>query len=235
MPVEHHAATTAPANRLVVLLPGLGDGPEAYLEHGFVDRILAIAPRTDVVCADAHYGYYREFTVVDRLHHDVIGPARERYDEIWLVGISMGGLGAAAYALEHPGAITGLVLLAPFMGSADVIEEIRKAGGLRAWNPPDWRAMPEGSRAKYDQLWEWYRGFADTGEPRPTLYLGYGTEDRLRHANELVAAVLPEECVEIAPGAHRWTVWQPLFAALSARAWASDAADPAVASPRTQR
>ena len=73
---------------------------------------------------------------MNRLREDVIGPARSGgYSTIWLVGISLGGLGAGLYTGHYPGDVASLVLLAPFLGEAPIIEEIAAAGGVRTWNP----------------------------------------------------------------------------------------------------
>ena len=46
------------------------------------------------------------------MQREIIGPARAfRYREIWLVGVSMGGLGAFFHERMHPGEITGLSCL----------------------------------------------------------------------------------------------------------------------------
>ena len=84
---------------------------------------------------DATIGYYFDGSVADRLHREIIGPARAfRYHEIWLVGVSMGGLGAFFHERMHPGEITGLILLAPFVGEdRKLFTEIDAAGGPAAW------------------------------------------------------------------------------------------------------
>src|SRR3990172_6355715 len=63
-------------------------------------------------------------------------PHRSRgYREIWLAGASMGGVGVTLYEHEHPGELTGLLLMAPYMGDGTLIEEIAAVGGVAAWEP----------------------------------------------------------------------------------------------------
>lgn len=45
--------------------------------------------------------------------HAFIGPLRERYDRVFLMGLSWGGKLAPVYALEHPEDVEGLVLITP--------------------------------------------------------------------------------------------------------------------------
>ena len=56
------------------------------------------------------------------------------YGEIWLVGVSMGGLGAFFHERAYPAQVTGLILLAPFVGDdRKLLAEIDAAGGAVAW------------------------------------------------------------------------------------------------------
>ena len=219
MPAVHHPAPAEEPRGLVVLLPGLGDGPDYYLRHGFIDRIRELDPHLDVVAADAHFGYYRTRSVVERLHTDLIAPAIDRYDEVWLVGISMGGFGATLYAMQHSDVVDGIVLLAPYLGSRDVIAQIEAAGGLAAWHAPDATAIDDDETRTYYELWSWYRGYAGGAGSRPELWLGCGDEDRLRAASALIADVLPEHATLTRPGGHKWKVWKPMFAELAQRAF----------------
>ena len=121
----------AAARGVIVLLPGFGDRPEAFEQHGFVAALTRSAPDYDVVAADAHFGYYRKRTLLDRLDQDVVAPLRARgYREIWLVGASMGGLAAVAYARTHPERIRSLIV-AQTRGKARHRQTLR--GVIRRW------------------------------------------------------------------------------------------------------
>ncbi|MGE5173202.1 MAG: hypothetical protein ACM3MD_05175 [Betaproteobacteria bacterium] len=51
-----------------------------------------------MIVVNAHMGYYLNGTVFTRLKEDVIEPAKARgYDQIWLVGNSLGGYGSISY------------------------------------------------------------------------------------------------------------------------------------------
>ena len=56
------------------------------------------------------------------------------YENIWLLGISMGGLGTLLYASEYPEQVDGVVLLAPFLGDRSAIETIVATGPLEERN-----------------------------------------------------------------------------------------------------
>lgn len=217
MPAERFQAS-APVTGLIVLMPGFGDGPQDYIEHGFVDTVREANPAFDVIAVNAHFGYYRNYSVIERLHQDIIAPARSRYDEIWLVGISMGGFGAAAYAMTHPENVDGMILLAAFMGSEEIVEEIMAAGTLGQWVSPDLATVEDDRDRRTYELWQFYQAYVEAPERKPSLYLGFGDQDHLRGPNAFVAGVLPTERSLVLAGDHKWVVWKPLFAALANRA-----------------
>jgi pimeloyl-ACP methyl ester carboxylesterase len=207
------------AQGAIVLLPGFGDRPETFREHGFVKELLAAAPTYDVIAADAHFGYYRKRNLLARLEQDVIGPlVRAGYREIWLMGASMGGHGAVAYARAHPEKIAGVMLFAPYMGPADVVAEVKQSGGLCAYHAPAYEDSPEGfARANFGWLNE-----AACEKRSPQIWLAVGDRDRLLEADRVLATALPAERVRIMPGEHGWKVWTPAVRALASQAFARE-------------
>ncbi len=208
MPMTIHAAP-APAQRVVVFLPGLGDDPEKFVEHGFVARVNAMG--WDAVTTDAHFGYYRERNLAERLETDVIAQLRARgYREIKLIGISLGGFGSVIYSVEHTPEISGMLLLSPFLGQEGDWRPIEQAGGLRAWAPGDPSAIEDRDERALHEVWSWLRGYATVAD-RPPLYLGFGASDRFVRPDRLLAAVLPQDRVAVVPGGHRWSTWEKVF------------------------
>ena len=215
MEVVRYSAPSTPPEGMIIFLPGFGDGPEHFREHHFVEHAQTANPRFKAVAANAHFAYYRDFSVVERIHDDLVRPALQANQKlkIWLVGISMGGLGAAVYAMEHPELVEGVVLLAPYLGDREVTSEIQAAGGIREWAPPpDWQKLEPGETRTTYRLWVWFKGLLITGDRSPKLFVGYG--DRDRRSVEMVAAVLPPRQKKVLPGGHKWRVWKPLFAEL---------------------
>jgi pimeloyl-ACP methyl ester carboxylesterase len=209
MPMQMHSAGSSPKG-VFVFLPGLGDQPEKFVEHGFVEKVNALG--FDAVTVDAHFGYYRERILEDRLDADVIAKLRASYSQIWLVGISLGGFGSVRYATDHEG-VAGLILLAPFLGDEDAWTPIEQAGGLAKWEPGP--PLEDQDERVLQEMWTWLKGYAG-GEPRPMLLLGYGDEDRFRRPGGLLASVLPAERVAVVPGGHKWTTWKVAFSKLLA-------------------
>ncbi|QBQ54068.1 alpha/beta fold hydrolase [Nitrosococcus wardiae] len=156
---------------------------------------------------DAHLGYYTRRLLVNQLHTDVVENARNTgYTRIWLIGISLGGLGSLLYAREHPEAISGMVVLAPFLGNSSLVREIRKAGGVANWKPT---AVQPGDYQRH--LWQWLQGYLNPHTALPRLYLGFGENDKFAPSNRLLAEILPREQVFIASGGHNWPTWKHLW------------------------
>jgi S-formylglutathione hydrolase FrmB len=152
-------------------------------------------------------GYYVGGTVWDRLAEDVVGPARKRgYQQVWLAGISMGGMGSLMYARHHPGELSGVMAMAPYLGDGTLVKRIRQDGGLAHWKAPP-RAIIVKEDNYQAELWRWLQAVTRGAEPGPPLYLGFGRGDRLAPAAQLLAAELPADHVFETPGGHAWGPW----------------------------
>lgn len=228
--VSHEPAAPEEARGLVVLLPGIFDAPEDYEAEGVVAALEAVAPGFNAIMVDAHVGYYQgeDNNVVERLRDDVVLPAKGRgYASIWLAGVSLGGFGSILYASQYPEHVDGVVAIAPFLGTDDVVkpltEEIRTAGGLTPWEPGDLSRF-EQKEAFFRGVWHWLDGYG-SGAPRPPLFLGYGGEDDFAPTNALVGEVLPPSRVWVVPdGDHDWGTWTPILTELFRRALGGETA-----------
>jgi pimeloyl-ACP methyl ester carboxylesterase len=192
---------------LLIMLPGANDKPEAFVRHGFVQAVRQREPAVDTVAADAHLDYYLERTVIQRIDEDVVAPARARgYKRIWLVGVSVGGMGSLLYARAHPGVIEGVILLAPYLGSTGAIAELARSGGFASWQPASAAAVDDESA-----LLVWLKAYQPGSVDRPRIFLGYGRSDRFALAGELLAARLPAQQVSVSDGGHDWQTWTRLW------------------------
>lgn len=191
---------------LVVLLPGQYDLPPDFEKYRFPEIAAAAGARVDMVAVGANINYYYKRMIVDRLHEDVIGPARQHYDRIWLAGISIGGTGSLLYASQYPEDVDGIVIFAPYLGEGQVIDEVSAAGSLASWQPPKTIAPDDFQR----QIWMGLQGFLKRPAHAP-IYLGWGETDSFARANGLLAKELPKTQVFTAPGGHEWKAWTALW------------------------
>ncbi|MDB5966343.1 MAG: esterase [Polaromonas sp.] len=204
------ATCTAKADTLLVFLPGRYSNIDEFVREGFVSAVRDRRVAVDTMLVDAHMGYYSNGTVLDRLEADVFEPARAAgYRSVWLVGVSLGGLGTVLHEEAMPGRIAGMVLLAPYLGERQALQEIEAAGGLRAWKAP---AGPLPRDPMEPRIWRWLQAGASAPVPAlPPIYLGYGTEDRFLYSHRLLAAALPPGRVFTTPGGHDWPQWRQLW------------------------
>jgi pimeloyl-ACP methyl ester carboxylesterase len=195
--MEGHRQHTA-----LVFLPGRKDRAEVFEREGFFEAARRHGLTAELIAADAHTGYYVRGTLVRRLHNDVVEPARRRGDSrIILVGVSIGAYGAIRYAMAHPGTVSVLVLLSPFLGAGSAMREIAEAGDV-----------------DFDETWDWLKRYPknDSAEQReasgyPRIILGYGREDLFLKTDGELRELLPPQDVLTAFGAHLWSTWRALF------------------------
>jgi pimeloyl-ACP methyl ester carboxylesterase len=203
------ASGDGPARCLMVLLPGGGDKMEKFAEEGFVAAIRASGLSVTVVSADATVGYYARGILGERLERDVMAPSRPGHEHVWLLGVSMGGLGTVHYTQQYPEHVDGILALAPYLGRHRLVNEIRDAGGLARWSPDPPAPL---TRKNYQrQLWSWLHRTTAAGDG-PVILLGYGRDDALAFADGVLAEALPGDRVFTRPGKHDWPVWRALLA-----------------------
>ncbi len=210
---------------LFVILPGYGGDPMDFVDRGFA-RELERNVDEDQILVDAHLGYYVEQTILERLEEDVIEPARARgYRRVWLVGFSMGALGALGYGATHADEVEGIILISPWLGlgflPGGVEGEIESSGGLAAWraalgDDPELNGNahldPDGSQdAFFHLIWAWA---ADPRRPDGThvpIYVGYGRQERWANSQRLLADSVPERRRLVGGGVHTWGVFYDLW------------------------
>lgn len=203
----------SPARCLVVFLPGVADRASTFREAGFVEELRARRLSVDTVAADATIGYYLRGVEAPVIEHDVVARAvaAGHYEQVWMVGVSMGGFGALHYAASFPARLDGVLVLAPHLGEETGLQEIRDAGGLRRWQPPP-RLLSRGFSDYTEDTWRYLRARVVDHTPGPDLYVGYGSSDMVTGEPWLLASVLPASHVLEEPGNHSWNTWRRLWA-----------------------
>jgi pimeloyl-ACP methyl ester carboxylesterase len=197
--LSYRAQESTQQKNMLIFLRGRGGSHKDFASEGFIDDIKTRALPFDMAVPNAHIGYYFGETLVPRLKADIIDPARRNgYEKIWLVGVSMGGLGALMYSRQFPDDVAGVCLISPFLGYDAIIDEIEEAGGVRQWSPGEYDPQNDWQR----MFWHWLKQCAEGEKPMPRIYLGYGTEDPFATAHQLLADILARDHVFTAPGGH---------------------------------
>lgn len=193
---------TRGGDALLVLLPGAYMAPEHFIEHGFYAAVDRRRLGLDLALVDLGLDTISSGAAVPALLEQIIHPARRDYRRVWLGGISLGGLLALGLNADHPGAVDGLCLLAPYPGSRLTAQAIERAGGLAAWQP----TASELADPEY-RAWHWLKA-PPAGLP---AFVGYGSEDRFAGGMCAIAERFPPTCRRAVPGGHDWPVWQLLW------------------------
>jgi pimeloyl-ACP methyl ester carboxylesterase len=202
-----HYPAPGGAQILLVMLPGAGIAAGDFAAHGMIEAVRAHNLPVDITVAHPDMGLYLDDGVTEVLHEAVILPALARgITRIWLLGISLGGMGALLYASVHQQHIEGLFLIAPFLGTRGTVAELTAAGGLAQWRAQNSAATPAEQR-----LLLWLQAQFAKRAARPALYLGYALEDRFAAAHRLLAQNLPPAHVAAVPGEHDWPSWRALW------------------------
>lgn len=198
-PLYYEAVQGERQPNLIVFLRGRAGSHKSFADEGFVAAVRKRDLAFDMVAPNSHLGYYVAETLVPRLKKDIIDPAKaQNYGKIWLVGASMGGLGALMYLRSHPEDVDGVYAISPFLSYADMVDEITAAGGVRSWTPGEYDPDEDWER----MLWDWLKGYAENRDERPPIYIGFGKEDPYIGGQNLLADILPPDRVFAVKGGH---------------------------------
>ena len=197
------ASPSGTASTRVAMLHAAFTGPADYLRHGFVEAVRQRSLEVDLLFPSFRLEHVIDRSIFNRLHEEVIVPARALGCVLWLGGISLGGYLALGCAERHPRELAGLCLLAPYLGSHLITGEIEQAQGVEAWQAGD--ADPDDDERS---VWRFIRTLKTRSLP---VHLGLGREDRFGPRQELLAAALPPSSVDVVPGGHDWGTWRTLW------------------------
>ena len=209
LPILEYGQTEITGHRdLLIFMRGIGGSHTDFERFGLIDQLRERNLPVDIIVPNAHYGYYKTESVVDRIKKDIIEPAKQRgYERFWLAGFSMGGLGSLFYIREYPQDIEAVMLVSPFMGWGTIRREIVSAGGINYWDADNsaidnWQIL----------VWTFIQDYLGAPDNYPPVYLGYGTRDGVaKNGPELLAAALPQERIFTLPGSHNYPTFKALW------------------------
>ena len=192
------------AARRLILLAGAYMQAADFVDAGFFAAVTRRRLSLDLQVVGLDLAAISSGEALPALQAQVLAPAREKDGcrDLWLGGISLGGLLALCQCADHPGSVDGLCLLAPYPGSRLTTRAIEAAGGLDRWRPSgEQLADPE------FRVWRWLQA------PPATLpvFVGYGADDRFAPALRKMAACFPPAASHVVPGGHQWPVWKQLW------------------------
>jgi len=205
VPIQHETfGNQTNPEKLVVLLPGRRDRIAVFQQYGLIDsasEYLEANPASLMITVDAHWGYYRERVITQRLQQDLLA----QYPQVpvaW-VAASMGGLGAQLMALEHPQRTEQLFLMAPLLGEDNYkyLERIKRKGFV---DQPDDDDLERVLNRVWRQMLNPQRGYPMT--------IAYGVNDSFAPYYQYLESLNPPnlKIIKVA-GGHDWDTWAQLW------------------------
>jgi pimeloyl-ACP methyl ester carboxylesterase len=191
---------------LLVLLPGAGNRALDFETYGFIAEARQANFVADILTVDCDPRYFADLSIAQRIHDEVIIPAKARgYRSIWLGGISLGGFGSLIYAERYAKELSGLVLIAPYLGNKGTLAEIERGGGLERWEP--------GAIDEHDErrLWKMIQQRGRDKSAGIPIKLLFGQADRFSRFHQTLASRIDASNVLIMAGGHDWQTWQSLW------------------------
>jgi pimeloyl-ACP methyl ester carboxylesterase len=188
------------ARQRIVMLPPAFAQADDFRRAGFAESVRARRLSVDLVFADVAGRHLTDDSAISQVRQ-LVAEARAHSARVWLGGISLGGYVALNAARADPGALAGMCLLAPYLGSHIVTGEIARTG-LAAWTPP--ALLPDD-----DERRTWH--FLQARPPGLLIHLGLGSEDRFAGRHRVLAEALPAEHVDTVAGGHDWPTWHRLW------------------------
>lgn len=200
------------ANHVTVLLPGIRNRVEDFTDEGFIQiaaPLLQEFPGNALIAVDAHWGYYRERIIDQRLQQDIL--QRYPHKTFTFVGISLGGFGSLLMATQHSERIDKLVLLSPFMGEDDYAYLAR----LQTLGIVD-QEGDEDLQRSLNSVWR----FMASNERKMPIYIAYGQDDDFVPYYDHLRGMQPPrvQFLEIR-GGHDWGTWRTLWKTLAPMAF----------------
>ncbi len=172
------------------------------MHAGFGTAVARRGLPLDLEFIDLELRYLGDDAALLELRDEVVAPLHQAGIAVWLGGISLGGLLALHLAASHCAELSGLCLLAPYLGNRMLIDEIVQAPGLDHWQPGE---LEDGDAER--RIWR----YIQSRQEAVPVYLGFGREDRFAPALRLLAANLPPASVDVIEGGHDWHTWAALW------------------------
>lgn len=197
-------------HNLIIFLPGLYDTADTFKKEKFFAIARKAGIKADMVAASIHIGHLIKEMMLMRIETDIFQHAKDvGYDNIWLVGVSLGGLNSLLFYQKHKKDICGVVVLAPYLADEALTKELQQAGEIKNWQPKS--AEKKVLEQKLQSLWVWLKE-QDSKNLLKQIFLGYGKQDRYIEAMKILQSTLDKKNITAVEGKHGWIagrkIWQ---------------------------
>ena len=195
------------SDKLIIFIPGVYDSVDKFKRESFFNDAREAGIRADMVAININAGHLAKRVMIPRIQKDVFRLTRNQgYKNIWMVGVSIGGLSSLVYLQHHEKALCGVVVLAPFLADDRLIKEARKFGGIKKWVPAA-EKIKDSIDDQINSLWRWLT----TKNDFSNIYLAYGKQDRFIVGSHLLETFLEPSHVVSMDGEHDWITGRKLW------------------------
>ncbi len=203
-----------PTKNLLVMFPGINSPGTDFIDHGFVDLFREHYKNTDILLVDTRLAYITAGNIAYRINNEIIHPAKKLgYNNIWLLGISLGGLSVLEFDKHYPNQVKGIVLIAPYLGSFKAIKALATTSNLQ--QKQQWADANRDNTNKTIQLWRHILKISrPSAKQSVQLLLAYGKNDRYNKSHQLLASLLTNKHVTTIDGSHGWITWEKIWKVL---------------------
>ncbi len=198
-------------NSLIVFLPGIIDTAETFKDEQIFTLARKAGITADMVAAGIYIKHLLKEKMIERLEADIFSHLKNKgYENIWLVGMSLGALNSLLFYQQHMNKICGVVMLSPYIADEELAHELRQAGSLRQWEPKSANNKKILKR-KLVSLWKWLQQ-QQLKNDLNNIYLGYGNRDKFILSISLLRKILNTNNIIEVEGIHDWVtarkVWR---------------------------
>ena len=195
------------SDKLIIFIPGVYDSVDKFKKEFFFSDAREAGIKADIVAININAGHLAEKVMIPRIRKDIFRLIRnDGYKNIWIVGVSIGGLSSLVYLHHHEKDLCGVVVLAPYLADDRLIEEVRKFGGIKKWVPAA-EKIKDSIDDQINSLWRWLT----TKNDFSNIYLGYGKQDRYLVGSHLLETFLEPSHVISLDGEHDWVTGRKLW------------------------
>ena len=156
--------------------------------------------KADLVAASVHVAHFLKGKVTERIDKDIFQLIdKEQYKNIWVVGLSLGGLNSLLVLKKYDKKLCGAITLAPYLLNKKLTDEFEKEDNSKGWMP-SLGAYNDITEERIENVLVWLRTKAD----RSKIYIGYGDKDVYGSGQEKLASLLINKNSIVVKGKHNW-------------------------------
>lgn len=194
---------------LIIFIPGLYDKQDKFKKELFFKSARDAGIEADLVAVNISVLHLADKKLSERINKDVLEYIQnDGYKNIWLVGVSIGGLSSLVYLKNHKENICGVVVLAPYLGDERLAQEIKEVGGIKNWMPVAGK-LKDSVDEEVEALWLWLAKKDHVNN----VYLGYGKQDKIVAGSRTLETLLDKKNVIAIDGGHEWKTGRKIWEA----------------------